>query len=142
MDGFKIAHIVTEVAVIGAVYVVLKNKIGNEKAERELLAQRVQKLEEASKQQMEALKILYARIEETEKRKESVSFQKKIEKRFEPLKKLYQEEEPKKHTKGAGVFANDTDTQEEEPDSDYQPLEEDYETPEFVMGSSNMETQD
>ncbi|ADB04083.1 hypothetical protein C8_325 [Cannes 8 virus] len=143
MDAFKVAHIATEIAVIGAVYIVLKNKVNAEKAERELLAQRVQKLEEASKQQMEALKILYARIEEKEKRQDSRTFKKKIEKRFEPLRNLYSEEQT--HTKGAGVYATEADYQsqeEESPSSDYQPLEEEYETPEHRIGSSNMEETD
>nr|WNL49768.1 transmembrane domain containing protein [Marseillevirus sp.] len=144
MDAFKVAHIATEIAVIGAVYVVLKNKVNAEKAERELLAQRVQKLEEMSKQQMDALKILYSKLEKQQGKFESESLRKKIEKRFEPLKKLYSDEEPKKHTRGAGVYATEADhqQQEEEPSSDYQSLEEDFETPEFGIGSSNMEDTD
>ncbi|BAU80229.1 hypothetical protein A9K97_gp122 [Tokyovirus A1] len=143
MDAFKVAHIATEIAVIGAVYVILKNKVNAEKAERELLAQKVQKLEEMSKQQMEALKILYARIEENEKQQGVSGSFKEKKKRFEPLKKAYSEEEPMKYTKGAGVFATEADHQEkEETPSGYQPLEEDYETPEHRIGSSNMEDTD
>lgn len=146
MDAFKVAHIATEIAVIGAIYVVLKRKVDHERAERELLAAKVQKLEEVSKQHMEALKILYAKIEELEKREsqEPKSFKKNMGKSFDPLKKLYSEEEPKK-TKGAGVFATDSEQySEEETVPGYQPLEDEdeYERPEHVIGSSSLDETD
>lgn len=147
MDAFKVAHIATEIAVIGAVYIVLKRKVDHERTERELLAAKVQKLEEASKQHMDALKILYSKIEELEKQKgtsEQKSFKKNIEKSFEPLKKLYSDEEPKK-TKGAGVFATDSEQySEEENVSGYRPLEDEdeYENPEYAIGSSSLDETD
>ncbi|AMQ10879.1 hypothetical protein [Brazilian marseillevirus] len=124
MDAFKVAHIATEIAVIGAVYVVLKKKVDHEKAEREVLATKVQKLEETVKQQMEALKILYARLERREAK---------------PQKQ--------KKEKGAGVFQSDVEEEKEDNDvtveSDYQELEDDdFERPEHKIGSSGLDETD
>lgn len=124
MDAFKVAHIATEIAVIGAVYVVLKKKVEQEKAHREALATKVQKLEETVNQQMEALKILYSRLEKTTPK---------------PQKQ--------KKTKGSGVFQSDAEEEQEKEEtvtSDYQALEdeEDYERPEHRIGSSNLDEND
>ncbi|AHA45987.1 hypothetical protein ISTM_89 [Insectomime virus] len=125
MDTFKVAHIATEIAVIGGVYVVLKRKVDHEKAEREALATKVQKLEETVKQQMEALKILYSRLEKANAK---------------PQK-------PRK-TKGAGVFRSDTEEENEKEEevtieSDYHALEDDeYEKPEHRIGSSSLDETD
>ncbi|ALX27579.1 hypothetical protein GMAR_ORF205 [Golden Marseillevirus] len=119
MDGFKMAHIATEVAVIGAVYVVLKRKVDYANAEREALATRVQKLEETVKQQMEALKILHSRLEKTERK----------------------EKRPKK-SKGAGVFASEPEEEKVTVSSDYEALEEEYETPSHPIRSSNLDSTD
>ncbi|AEA07177.1 conserved hypothetical protein [Lausannevirus] len=126
MDAFKVAHIATEIAVIGAVYVVLKRKVDHERAERELLAAKVQKLEETVKQQMEALKILYARTENTKPQKQ----------------------QQKKKTRGAGVFQSDAEDEREKEEvtvsSEYQALEDEdeYERPEHVIGSSSLDETD
>lgn len=129
MDTFKIVHIAAEIAVVGAVFVILKKKSDTVQAKCDALETRVEKLEkiiqelmesnqrlvDSQKSTMQALRIMNSNIEE-----------KKI---------------PKKKQKGAGVFPSDNEEEQEKEEDGYKTLEEEGEeivdVPDYRMGSTD-----